>query len=56
MPRWLCWLTLGHDVDFDLERRIDVGGWWAYPCKKCGRPMLLSLWGGVDEKVEEREA
>jgi hypothetical protein len=58
--RWLlrlrCAATLGHDPLFGDDVRVSVNGWWYYPCRKCGVLMLPSIWGGVDQPSQERDA
>ena len=51
LRRVRCWATLGHDPLFGDDVRVDVNGWWAYPCRKCGTLMFPSIWGGSDERV-----
>ena len=46
-----CAATLGHDPLFGEKHRVDVNGWWAYPCRKCGRLLFPSVWGGTDERA-----
>ena len=53
--RLICFLTLGHDPNFSAKP-TDTDGWWAYPCRKCGTLILPSVFAGVDERVEERDA
>ena len=38
-----CWLTLGHDPDFDATPTSVAGGWLYYPCRKCGALVLPSV-------------
>jgi hypothetical protein len=62
VPHWLrrlrCLATLGHDPDYDVARRQDISGWWAYPCRKCGQLIFPSVMASVDQAAagDERDA
>ena len=45
--RLICWVTLGHDPLFSATP-TGIGGWWAYPCRKCGTLVLSSFWAGAE--------
>jgi len=54
--RVVCALTLRHDLAFAARCRVNVDGWWAYRCRRCGDLPFASVWGGIDEHADERDA